>query len=100
MGWERVCRVGELEPGEAVRVDADPPVAVFNVAGEFFATSDTCSHAKSSLSDGYLEDDQVECTWHYARFCVRTGKALSLPATEDLRTYQVKVEGGDIFVRI
>lgn len=100
MGWERVCRAGELEPGEAVRVDADPPVAVFNVAGEFFATSDTCSHAKSSLSDGYLEEDQVECTWHYARFCVRTGKALSLPATEDLRTYQVKVEGGDIFVRI
>jgi 3-phenylpropionate/trans-cinnamate dioxygenase ferredoxin component len=100
MGWVRACRVDELPPGEASKMDVDPPVAVFNLDGEFYATDDTCSHAQSSLSEGYLEGDEIECVWHYARFCVRTGKAMCLPATEDLKTYEVRVDGNVVLVDI
>jgi len=100
MAWVRVCGVGDVPPGEAIRVDADSPVAVFNVGSEFLATADTCTHANFSLSDGYIDDGVVECAAHSAKFDLRTGKALSLPATEGLATYPVKVEGDDVFVDI
>lgn len=98
MTWAKACRVDELKPGDVLRMDVNPPVAVFNVGGEFFATGDTCTHAESSLSEGYLDGDEVECIWHYARFSVRTGQAKCLPATRDLKTYAVRVEGLDVLV--
>lgn len=98
MTWVRACAAGELEPGEAVVVPADPPVAVFYVDGEYLATADTCTHAESSLADGYIDGDEVECAWHMARFCLRTGKALTLPATVDLCTYPTKVERDEVYV--
>lgn len=76
-----------------------PPVAVYNVDGTFFATADTCSHELSSLGeDGYLDGDQVECAWHFAKFCVRTGQALTLPATKPIATYPVEVDNGEVYV--
>lgn len=100
MSWVRACGVKDLEPGEAVVVKVDPPVAVFNVDGEFLATGDTCTHAESSLADGYVEGDEVECSWHMARFCLRTGAALTLPATEALVTYRTEVRGDDVLVEL
>ena len=100
MAWVRACAADELAPGEAVRVEAEPPVAVFNVDGEFLATADTCTHAESSLADGWVEGDQVECAFHFAKFCLRTGKALSLPATQDLDTYPTKTEDGVVYVDV
>lgn len=97
----RVCRVEELPDGEMCRVDCDPPVAVYNVDGEFHATADTCTHMESSLTeDGYLDGDVVECGWHMAKFCVRTGNPLMLPATEALPTYPVEVVDGHVFVDV
>jgi len=92
--------VTDIEPGDALVVEADPPVAVFNVDGEFLASADTCTHAESSLADGYLEGDQVECSWHMARFCLRTGAALTLPASEPLATFRTQVRGDEVFVEI
>jgi 3-phenylpropionate/trans-cinnamate dioxygenase ferredoxin component len=100
MAWTRACAVADLKPGEAIRIDVNPPVAVFNVHGEFLATSDTCTHADSSLADGYVEDDEVECAWHFAKFCLRTGQALCQPAIEDLRTYPTKIEDNDVLVDV
>jgi nitrite reductase/ring-hydroxylating ferredoxin subunit len=94
----RVCETGELKAGEARQVPHDPPIAVFNVDGEFFATSDTCSHDESSLADGYIEGDVVECAWHFARFCIRTGQVLSPPACRDVATYPVAVQDGVVYV--
>ena len=59
---------------------------MFNVDGEYYAIDDTCTHDKYSLADGYIDDDVVECALHMAKFSIRTGKALSLPATRDLVT--------------
>lgn len=97
-GWVRACATGEVADGEAVRLSTDPPIALFRVEGRFYATADTCSHAESSLADGYIEGDEVECAAHFAKFCIRTGAALSLPATEPVATYEVKVDGDEVFV--
>lgn len=100
MAWIRACEVTAVGDGEAIAVEVDPPIAVFNVAGEWFATADTCSHDKSSLADGYVEGDQVECAWHFAKFCLRTGAALTMPATVPIRTYATKVEDGVVYVEV
>lgn len=100
MNRVKVCGVADLAPGEAMQVATDPPIAVFNVDGEFYATDDTCTHERSSLADGYVEGDQVECSWHFAKFCIRTGEALSLPATRPLRTFRVVIDEGQIYVDV
>lgn len=101
MTWIKACPVDDLPEGEGRQVEGTtPPVAVFNSDGEFFATADTCSHADSSLSEGYVEDGKVECVWHFASFCLRTGAAEMLPATEPIATYEVKVKADDIYVKV
>lgn len=95
------CPVGDLPEGEALRLDTSSVIALFNVGGEFYAINDRCSHGNASMSEGYLEDDAtVECPLHAASFCLKTGKALCLPATDPLTTYAVYVDGSDVFVDI
>ncbi len=98
MDWREVCRVDEVTPGVPRRVVVDVPVALYNVDGEIFATEDTCTHGQSSLCDGYLDGDVIECAWHMAKFSVRTGKALSLPAVKALRSYPVRIVDGKVFL--
>jgi len=100
MAWKRVCRADEIADGSARQIKGDNPIAVFHVGDEFFATDDTCTHAKFSLADGYIEGEEVVCALHEARFCLRTGRALSFPAVVPLRTYPVRVEGGEVFVEV
>ena len=72
------CPLSELPPGEAIRVDTDPPIAVFHTEeGELFALDDTCSHQQASLADGWIEDCHVECPLHAGR-----GAALHEKAAE------------------
>ncbi|MGL5241636.1 MAG: 3-phenylpropionate/cinnamic acid dioxygenase ferredoxin subunit [Kluyvera ascorbata] len=95
------CSATELPDGEALRLETSPVIALFNVGGEFYAINDRCSHGNASMSEGYLEDDAtVECPLHAASFCLKTGKALCLPATDPLTTYAVYVEGSEVFVDI
>ena len=69
--------------------------------GEFHATADTCSHEKWSLGeDAELEGNEVVCPLHMARFDVRTGAPLCLPATTALRTYPLEIEGDDVYVLV
>jgi nitrite reductase/ring-hydroxylating ferredoxin subunit len=99
--WTAVCTTGDLAPGAAVTVpDACPPIAVFNVDGDICAVDDTCTHSEYSLSEGYLEGDEIECELHFATFSVRTGAALTAPAVDPLGTYPVKVENDTIYVAI
>lgn len=95
----RVCSASELAPGKMTRVPVSPPIAVCNIAGEYCAFSDTCTHEQSSLSEeGYLDGDEIECGWHYAKFCVRTGAVTMPPATVPLQCYAVRVQDGDLYV--
>ena len=95
----RACGVDELKPGEGRRVEGDhPPVAVYNVDGELYALDDTCSHEKFPLTEGWIDGDVVECALHMAKFCIRTGKALCLPANRDLTSHAVEVVGGEVWI--
>lgn len=97
--WIRVASLSELPEGTTCQVEAGgEPVCLYNLGGTICATQDTCTHAEASLSEGFIEGELIECPLHQATFDIRTGKAMSAPATEDLRTYPVKVEGDDISV--
>ena len=99
--WVEVAQVDEIEDADAKCCQVGGAyIAVFNVAGTFYATSDICTHAHAHLSEGYIDGDIVECPLHQGRFHIPTGKAISAPVTEDLRTHPVRVEGGRIFVQV
>jgi nitrite reductase/ring-hydroxylating ferredoxin subunit len=95
----RVSKAADFQPGMALRVETEQgPVAVFNVEGEFYAIDDTCSHEESSLSEGYVDEDIVECAKHGAMFHIPTGEVRSLPATKNVKTFATVVEDGDLYV--
>jgi 3-phenylpropionate/trans-cinnamate dioxygenase ferredoxin subunit len=96
-----VGRWDDIPLGEAVRVQADVPIAVFNVDGELFAIDDTCTHQDASLADGWLEGCMVECPLHASCFDLRTGLSSGPPAKTPVRTHEVVVDGdGGAFVRV
>ena len=66
--------------------------------GSFSAMHDLCTHADARFSQGWLEEGCVACPWHGAQFDIRTGKALSLPATEDVKVSKTQVRHGELFV--
>ncbi len=74
-------------------------IAIFRVGGEFFAVSDVCTHANAALSDGPLDGYELECPLHGARFDIRTGRAVTPPASRPLRRFEVKVEADRVWVR-
>ena len=94
----QVGAVDDLPPGEALRVEADVPLAVFNVDGELFAIDDTCTHQDASLADGYLEGCWVECPLHASTFDLRTGRPNGPPARTAVRTHAVHVVDGVVHV--
>lgn len=101
----RVCEVGEIPEGESVRVEAGPdgfPLAVFHVGGEYYAIDDTCTHQDASLADGYVEeaDCAVECPLHAACFDLRTGQPSGPPARIPVRTHEVVIDDGHLFVQL
>lgn len=97
----RVCKVSELpDPGKTVLEVDDHLVALFHVSGTFWAIDDVCTHDGGPLADGELEDHVVICPRHGARFDIRTGQALTMPATRPTVAHAVKVEGDDVFIRL
>jgi naphthalene 1,2-dioxygenase system ferredoxin subunit len=100
-GWVRAASRGDLAEGEALGVEvAGRSIALFDVDGALFATDNICTHAYARLSDGWLDGEMIECPLHAARFDVRTGKVLDPPATEDLKTYPVRVVDEEIQVKL
>lgn len=101
-GWVRVANVSDVAEGQvhSVRV-GDREIALYHLAGgDFRATDNVCTHEYALLSDGWLEDGCIECPLHAARFSIVTGKCLAEPGETDLATYEVKVEGGEILVKL
>lgn len=99
--WVKVSEVGELAPGEKKQIDLDGvEVALFNVEGEYFCIEDICTHDGAPLCRGRFFGEEITCPRHGARFSVKTGVALSMPAVEPTETYPVKIEGSDIKIEI
>lgn len=96
----RLMPAADIPEGEVRRFAAPGrrAVAVYNVAGEFFATDDTCTHGMASLSEGLLDGHVIECPWHGGAFDVRTGAAIAEPCTDPVRSYAVSIEDGFIWI--
>jgi nitrite reductase/ring-hydroxylating ferredoxin subunit len=91
--------LSEVAPGTLRQVTIDGQrVCVANTGEGIYAVSDTCTHARVSLSDGYLEGRQVVCPWHGAMFDLKTGRATCGPATDPLRCYRTRVEDASVVV--
>ena len=97
----RVCKVAEVpDPGKKLVTAGERTVALFHVAGRFWATDDRCTHDAGQLANGRLEGHIIICPRHGARSDIRTGEVLSRPANIDLAVHEVKVDGDDVLVRV
>ena len=95
-----VARVGDIPEGgvKVVRLE-DQPIALFHVEGAYYAIDDVCTHDGGPLAEGsIIEGHVVECPRHGARFDIRTGAVLALPATAPVASYPVRIEGDEIKV--
>ena len=88
-----------LVEGKPMAIDLDgTAVCVVRVGEEVFAIEDTCSHSEASLSEGEISGTKIECWLHGAEFDLRTGEALTPPATAALKTFQVKRTGNQVVI--
>ncbi|MFT4798984.1 MAG: 3-phenylpropionate/trans-cinnamate dioxygenase ferredoxin subunit [Cryomorphaceae bacterium] len=98
--WIAVARAEELTPFDRRIVDLDgTQIVVFNLDGQYYAIEDVCTHDGGQLTGGSVEGDQIICPRHGARFCIRTGAALSAPAYEPTSTFPVRIQNGVVQVR-
>ena len=96
-----IAQTEELSSGERIFVEIDDlSIVVFNIAGTYFAIANVCSHDDGPIGEGDLEQSTVICPRHGARFDIRTGKVLSLPAFVDIPAYPVRVVDWQIEVGI
>ena len=96
-----VAKVSEVPPGEMKLVVANRErLLLANIDGVFHVTSDTCTHARASLTQGFLEGAIVECPLHFARFDVRTGAFIDGPYTTDVPCYRTTVREDTVYVEM
>jgi len=102
MSATRVCALEELSVSTArkVVVDGRPVAVVMDSSGAVHALGDTCTHGEISLSEGFVEDDAIECWAHGSKFELSTGKPRNFPAYEPVPVYAVTVENGDVLVDV
>lgn len=95
-----LTRVTEVpDPGKAYFELDDRMVVLFHVGGEFFCLDDVCTHDGGPLGEGVFEDHTIACPRHGAKFDIRTGDALTMPATQGTQRYEVRVDQGMVYVR-
>ncbi|MBV8952180.1 MAG: non-heme iron oxygenase ferredoxin subunit [Actinobacteria bacterium] len=101
MAEVRVCSRNDLRPGSARRFDVDGHrVAIVRIGDDFYAIGDRCSHEDYSLAEGDVWEDEceIECAKHGSMFSLKTGEPLTLPATEPVPVYDVRVDGDDVYL--
>lgn len=96
----RACGVGDIDEEEVMRFDnGEKTYAIFHGPdGKFYATDGYCTHEKAHLGDGIVDEYEIECPLHFGAFDYRTGDPTVAPACIKLKTYQVAIEGDDIFI--
>ncbi|MCC8935647.1 Rieske 2Fe-2S domain-containing protein [Bradyrhizobium sp. Arg62] len=100
--WVAACTTDALMPEEALRLDRGSRtfVIVRSPEGDYFAIDGLCSHEKVHLADGIVDGGIIECPKHFGTFDYRSGESRALPACVDLRSYEVKVEDGTVFIKL
>lgn len=96
-----LCKTDEVAPGTALKVEANGlTLAVFNLNGEFFVMEDVCSHGPGSLSEGFIEGEEIECDFHNGRFNIKTGAVTAPPCMIPQKIYPVTVADGTVHVDV
>jgi 3-phenylpropionate/trans-cinnamate dioxygenase ferredoxin subunit len=96
-----VASVNDLpDPGRMLVEVDDRMIALFHVGGKFYAIDDVCTHDGGPLAEGRLEGFAIVCPRHGAKFDIRDGRVLSMPATMPTIAHEVKIEGDEVFVRV
>jgi nitrite reductase/ring-hydroxylating ferredoxin subunit len=94
-----LCKADDVAAGTALKVETEGlTLAVFNVGGEFYVLDDMCTHGPGSLSEGFIEDDVVECDFHNGKFNIRTGEVVAPPCMIPAKTYPVTIEDGTVYI--
>jgi 3-phenylpropionate/trans-cinnamate dioxygenase ferredoxin subunit len=101
MEYIPVGSVNELREGQRLFIEIDEtPIVILNIAGKYFAVADVCSHDDGPVGEGNIEGFEMICPRHGARFDIRSGRALALPAFVDIPAYPVRMVGDQIEVGI
>lgn len=99
--WVKVARTADVAEGHATVVEAKGQrLALARVGAQVYAVQDLCTHDGGPLGQGMVIGDAVECPRHGAKFDVKTGAAVTLPAVVPVKTFPVKVAGDDIWVEL
>lgn len=97
----RVCKVSDIpDPGKEIFEVEDRYIAVFHVDGKFYALDDCCTHDGGPLGEGKLDGFAIICPRHGAKFDIRNGHVLSMPAVANTPSFEVKIEGDDLLVHL
>ena len=96
-----VCKAGDIpDPGKQVVEVGERNVVLFHVDGQYYAVDDVCTHDGGPLGEGFLEGYTIACPRHGAKFDIRDGRVLCMPATCGTPSHEVKLEGDEVFVKI
>jgi 3-phenylpropionate/trans-cinnamate dioxygenase ferredoxin subunit len=100
--WVRACAVDDIEEEDVIRFDHTGHIfAIYRSPDDtFHATDGLCTHERACLADGFVIGGIIECPKHNGRFDYRTGEAKRTPARDNLATYPVKVEDGQVFLAL
>ena len=99
--WKLVCKVEDIEMEDLIRFDHDDKTfCVYRLEDGFYATDGICTHEAVHLEEGLVMDSEIECPMHQSIFDIKSGKAVSPPACDDLKTYPVKVENEEVYINI
>lgn len=99
--WINITETKNIKPGSRYFYDLDDTtIIIFNINDNFYAIDHLCTHAHFSLEDGDLEGETIECPLHGAKFCLRTGDALTPPACENLQIYKTQIIDGILQLQI
>ena len=97
----KVAKTNDVPAGQVKIYQVDGrQIALCNVDGEFYAIDDVCTHDAGPLGEGELDGFEIECPRHGARFDVKTGRALTLPAVMPVKAHPVRVAGDDVEVQV
>lgn len=97
--WNDAAAMDDVPADDVIGVAvAGRDIALYNVAGEIYATDNVCTHGQARLCDGFLDGHEIECPLHQGKFDVRSGTPMCEPVTEAVRTYPVRIERGRVYV--
>ena len=99
--WKSIVSLDEVIDDDVIGVVIEgKELAIYNIDGKVYVTDNICTHGFARLSDGFVEDGQVECPLHQGKFCIKTGKAMCAPLESDIQSYPARVEGNQVHVML